>query len=113
LRVGSIDFFFAGDFRFAARFGDDLRAGLFLELDFFAGDFRALDFFAADFLPEDFLAAFFEALFGAALRALFLRAEDFRALFFLALPRFLAAAMIRAPMEGFSTTFLATFAHKP
>ena len=95
----------AGDRLFAARFGDDLRAELFLELDFLAGALRALDFFAADFLRDDFFAAFFAALFGAALRALFLRAgdlraEDFRALFFFAPPRddFLAAAMIRAPM---------------
>lgn len=99
LRVGTTDDFFAVFLRAGARRGEDFRAA-----DFFD------DFFAEDFLAPDFFAAFLDALFGALLRllerlAVFfraddLRAEDFRALFFLAPPRddFLAAAMVRAPM---------------
>ena len=98
--VGTTDDFFAVFLRVGARRGEDLRAA----------DFFDADFFAEDFLAPDFFAAFLVALFGALLRlperfAVFfragdLRAEDFRALFFLAPPRddFLAAAMLRAPM---------------
>lgn len=96
-RVGTTDFFAEVFLLVEARFGADLRAALFLVPD---------RFFAADFLAPDFLAARFGALLRALERfALFfragdLRAEDFRALFFLAPPRddFLAAAMLPAPM---------------
>ncbi|MGH9424270.1 MAG: hypothetical protein ACRD3J_30135 [Thermoanaerobaculia bacterium] len=103
--VGTTDDFFAVFLRVGARRGEDLRRA-----DFFDADLFDVDLFAEDFRPPDFFAAFLVALFGALLRpferlALFfragdLRAEDLRALFFLAPPRddFLAAAMIRAPM---------------
>ena len=106
-RVGTTDAFFAVFLRVGARRGEDLRAAVFFDADFFAEDFLAPDFFAAASRPAP---VFLDALFGALLRlvdrfALFfragdLRAEDFRALFFLAPPRddFLAAAMLRAPM---------------
>jgi hypothetical protein len=114
-RVGTTDVFFAVFLRVVARRGEDFRATDFFDEDFLAEDFLAEDFLAEDFLaedfrPPDFFAAFLDALFGALLRllerfAVFfrpgdLRAEDFRALFFLAPPRddFLAAAMLRAPM---------------
>jgi hypothetical protein len=99
--------------RFAdERFEEDLfDEELPAEEDLFADDLFAEDLFADDFRPPDLrVADFFDALFGALFRllerdALFLRAgdlraEDFRALFFLAPPRddFLAAAMLRAPM---------------
>ncbi len=117
LRVGITVFFAAVFLLVAARRGDDFFAADFFALDFrapvflpevfLALDFGAVDFFIADFLPAP---DFFDARFGALLRALErfavffragdLRAEDFRALFFLAPPRddFLAAAMLRAPM---------------
>ena len=107
LRVGTTDGFFAVFLRVGARRGEDLRAAVFFDADFFAEDFLAPDFFAAAFRPAP---VFLDALFGALFRllerfALFfragdLRAEDFRALLFLAPPRddFLAAAMLRAPM---------------
>jgi uncharacterized protein YjbI with pentapeptide repeats len=108
--VGTTDDFFAVFLRAGARRGEDLRAADFLDADFFDADLFDADFFAEDFLAPDFFAAFLVALFGALLRLLdrfavffragALRAEDFRALFFLAPPRddFLAAAMLRAPM---------------